>query len=79
MEEELINYIKENLLYGQSDVELSSGDDLLGSGLIDSIGMMKLVNFIENQYSMTIPPQDMTIDNFVTVDAISNYLQQQKV
>ena len=79
MNEELITYIKENLLTGQSDIELNPEDDLLGSGLVDSIGMMKLIGHIENHYKFTVPPQDMTIENFMTVEAISGYLQQQNV
>ena len=78
MTDALIQYIKENLLVGQSDIELLPEDDLLGSGLVDSMGMMKLIGHIETEYSLTIPPQDMTIENFMTVEAISTYLQQQK-
>ena len=79
MTKELIQYIKENLLIGQSDIELQPEDDLLGSGLVDSMGMMKLIGHIEEAYEFTVPPQDMTIENFMTVEAISNYLQEQKV
>ena len=79
MTTELIEYIKENLLIGQSDIELLPEDDLLGSGLVDSMGMMKLIGHIETHYQFTVPPQDMTIENFMTVEAISNYLQEQKV
>ena len=79
MTDALIQYIKENLLVGQSDIELLPEDDLLGSGLVDSMGMMKLIGHIETEYKLTIPPQDMTIENFMTVEAISTYLQQQKV
>lgn len=79
MTTELIEYIKENLLIGQSDIELLPEDDLLGSGLVDSMGMMKLIGHIEEHYQFTVPPQDMTIENFMTVEAISNYLQEQKV
>ncbi|MEM8907616.1 MAG: acyl carrier protein [Bacteroidota bacterium] len=79
MNEELIQYIKDNLLIGQANIELLPEDDLLGSGLVDSMGMMKLIGHIESHYQLTIPPQDMTIENFMTVSAISTYLQQQKV
>jgi len=41
--------------------------------------MMKLIGHIEEEYQFTVPPQDMTIENFMTVEAISNYLQEQKV
>ncbi|NER13675.1 acyl carrier protein [Leptobacterium flavescens] len=71
----LINYISGELIGGSEDVAINADDDLLGSGLVDSLGMMKLVLFIENEFQLKIPPEDMTIENFMTVECISNYLE----
>lgn len=74
----LIDYIQEQLLGGRGDVPLAAEDDLLGSGLVDSMGMMSLIAFIESRFELKVPPQDMTIENFMTVEAISNYLGTRK-
>lgn len=78
MNEMLIEYIRKQLLNGQSDIDLRPDDDLLGSGLVDSIGMMQLISYIEKQYSFMVPPEDMTIENFMTVEAIGHYLERRK-
>lgn len=78
MNDILIEYIQTNLLAGQSDVSLSPEDDLLGSGLVDSLGMIQLLAFIEEKFEIKVPPQDMTIENFMSVEAISNYLVRLK-
>ena len=78
MNEILIEYIKNHLLGGQNDIQLADGDDLLGSGLVDSVGMMSLIAFIENRFELKVPPQDMTVENFMTVEAIGNYLSERK-
>ena len=78
MHEILIGYIRKQLLGGQPEVSLSPEDDLLGSGLIDSLGMIKLLGFIEEHFKLKIPPEDMTIDNFMTVEAMVNYLERIK-
>lgn len=78
MNEIILKYIEEQILTSQSKVELAPEDDLLTSGLIDSMGMMKLIGFIENEFDFKVPPQDMTIENFMTVEAMSNYLSQRK-
>lgn len=70
-------YIEEQLL-GGNQTKISEDDDLLMSGLIDSMGMMSLIAFIERQFEIKIPPQDMTIDNFQTVGAIGSYLNKRK-
>ncbi len=78
MNDILIEYIKQQLLGGQVDIDLSPEEDLLGSGLIDSLGMIQLLAFIEEKFEVKVPPQDMTIENFMTVGAIGNYLQRLK-
>jgi len=73
----IVNYITKELINEELDGELETDEDLLGTGLIDSLGMMKLVVFIENEFNVKIPPEDMIIENFMTVDHIVNYLENQ--
>lgn len=75
MESKIIDYIKNELIVGSETIDIDAEEDLLGSGLVDSLGMMKLVNFIEKEFELKIPAQDMVIENFMTVACISNYLK----
>jgi len=74
MNETLIKYIQEQLLNNELEEELDANDDLLGDGILDSLGMMKLILFIETEFDTKIPPQDMIIENFMSVSHIGNYL-----
>lgn len=76
MNETLLKYIQEQLLNNELDEALDATDDLLGDGILDSLGMMKLILFIENEFGTKIPPQDMVIENFMTVSHISEYLSK---
>ena len=78
MNEILIKYIQEQLLNNEMEEELEAQDDLLGDGILDSLGMMKLILFIETEFEIKVPPQDMVIENFMTVQHISDYLTKQK-
>lgn len=78
MKEILIGYIQGQLLGGPSNVSLTDEDDLLQTGFIDSMGMMSLIAFIEKRCEIKIPPQDMTVENFVTVRAIIDYVDRKK-
>ena len=71
----IIKYIQENLLTGKGEIELSPEDDLLGSGLLDSMGVMRLVGFVEETFNIKIPPEDIVIENFMDVKAITNYVE----
>ncbi|MEX2410794.1 MAG: acyl carrier protein [Candidatus Paceibacterota bacterium] len=56
-------------------LSISDDDDLLGSGIIDSMGIMKLVAFIENEADVKIPPGEIVIENFMNLNAIEQYLK----
>jgi acyl carrier protein len=70
--EQILRFVNEDLV--QEAITIDSGDDLLVSGLIDSMSIMRLVAFIEKEFNVAIPPQDVIIENFENVDAISEYI-----
>jgi acyl carrier protein len=75
----IIKYIQSNLLNGKGEIELSPEDDLLGSGVLDSMGVMRLVGFVEETFNIKIPPEDIVIEHFMDVRAITNYVESQHV
>ncbi|MGI9318789.1 MAG: acyl carrier protein [bacterium] len=72
MKQKLITYIQIELLNDQQTI--TPDQDLLISGLIDSIGVMRLVGFIEREIEKTIPPKDITLENFGSVNLIASYI-----
>ncbi len=78
MKENIINYIIQELHGGVEDLEIMPEDDLLGSGLVESMSMMRLIQFIEEAYDLKVAPQEMTIENFMTVEAIVQFITRVK-
>ena len=76
MNDKIIAYITDNLLYEELDDALSADENLLENGLIDSLGIMKLVAFLEDEFDVSIPPEDMVIENFMTINHMSAYLSK---
>jgi acyl carrier protein len=70
---QLLQFVNEELLSGN---EIGSDDNLLADGFVDSLGMMRLVALVQERSGTTIPPQDLTIENFRNIDAIVDYLQR---
>lgn len=70
----LKTYIEEELLNGNS--EISASDNLLTDGMVDSIGMLRLVNYIEELLDTKIVHDDLVIENFRSVQTISEYLKR---
>ena len=78
MDKVLVDYINEQFNDDQSDNPIGLEDDLLSEGVLDSFGMMKLIRFIEDQFETKVQPEDMTIENFTSIETIIKYLQSQK-
>jgi acyl carrier protein len=73
---ELKDFILKELLDKDDLDELDDDQDLLISGLVDSLGVVRMVNFIEQSMDIHVPPEDVTLENFQTVQNITNYLSQ---
>lgn len=71
----LMDYIKEDLLKGRK-MELSPDADLLSAGILDSLGILQMVAFIEERFGYQVPDEDVVFENFVSVEALSNYLKE---
>ncbi|WP_209399745.1 acyl carrier protein [Pseudozobellia sp. WGM2] len=75
MKDKIESYIINNLASEPLD-KIYDDEDLLGSGIVDSMGMMNLINFIETEADIKIPSEDMTIENFMTIKNIMQYLSR---
>lgn len=55
-------------------MELADNQDLLLSGLLDSISVIRLVSFIEETAKISVPPEDLLPENFGSLESIQRYL-----
>lgn len=68
----LLEYIGTELLDDVDDVAVD--DKLLADGMVDSLGMLRLMAFIEENFGIAVPPEDVGIQNFSTVERVVAYL-----
>lgn len=55
---------------------LDQHEEILATGRIDSMSVMRLVGFINEEFLITIPNEDLVVENFQSVDAIDVYLSR---
>jgi len=67
-------YITENFLYTRPDVRLGDDDRLLEKGIIDSMGVMELVGFLQDHFGVTVDERDITEEHFGSLAAIVRYV-----
>jgi acyl carrier protein len=71
----LLDFVKNELAVG-SKKNVQTSDDLLSAGILDSLGVLQLVSFVEEQFGIQVPDEDVVMENFQSVDALSTYLTQ---
>ena len=71
-------YIIENFLFG--DASPLSGDDisLLDEGIIDSVGVMELVAFLEQDFGLTVEDEELIPENLDSVDNLANFIARKQ-
>jgi acyl carrier protein len=57
---------------------VGDSDPLLEGGLIDSLGILDVVTFLENQFGVTIADEDLSPENFASVRSIAEFVSQKK-
>lgn len=72
----LKKYIHDELQ--EDEGEIPEDANLLTGGMVDSLGVLKLVSFIEHELGMEVPDEDVTVDNFRSLKDIGDYLERKK-
>ena len=58
--------------------EISAQQDIFALGFVNSLFAMELVMFIEKTFAITIPNDELKIDNFRTVDSMAELVGRQR-
>jgi acyl carrier protein len=70
--------IEKNLTWSGSWSDVDEDYPLLARGVIDSLGMMKLVSLIEEEYDLEIDDDDIVPDNWRTIRDIAALVESKK-
>ena len=57
-----------------SSDDIENSDALLSEQLVDSLGIIEIVSHVEGKYNLRIDQDDLTVENFDSVKAISSYI-----
>lgn len=74
--DELEKYLLTEVAADRSSDSISKDEDLITSGIIDSMGIMKLTGHLEKTYGITALDDDIVPDNFQTLGSLEKYVQQ---
>lgn len=67
-------YLQENFLYTMPDVVLDDDDKLLERGIVDSMGIVELLTFIEDEFGVKPADDEISEANLGTVRAVVGFI-----
>jgi acyl carrier protein len=75
---ELETFIVEEIAMGQGPSSLAPDEDLLASGLIDSLGVTQLAAFLEQRFGIAVTDADLVPANFRNLERIEAYVAHKR-
>ncbi|WP_445475252.1 acyl carrier protein [Methanococcoides methylutens] len=75
IKEDIIAYLQDRS-FMDSGTQLNDDDSLTMEGIIDSIGLIEFIDFISEKYSIEIPEDLLTPENFDSINGIVNTIQK---
>ncbi len=77
MRDKVYNFIQSNFIFDERK-KLQDDESLLGSGTIDSTGILELISYLEKEFSITFDDNELVGENFDSIPKIVSFLQKKK-
>jgi len=72
-------FIVDEFLPDVTAEQLDSTYDLLANGVIDSLGLLKLIAWLEDSFELAIDDLEVSLERFSTVDGIRSFVADGQV
>jgi D-alanine--poly(phosphoribitol) ligase subunit 2 len=71
----LIEFLRKNCLPQKQEIAFNPEDNLFQSGILDSAGLLHFVGYIETEFKIEIPDEDLIPDKFTSIASIAAYIR----
>ena len=73
---EIKEFIVSNFLFGQDPGTLTDDQSFLENGIIDSTGVLELVGFLEQHYSISVGDRELLPENLDSIQNVSRFVSR---
>lgn len=71
----LRSFIADSLLFTDGELSLSNDESLIDRGVIDSTGIMELVEYVSRAFEIEVPVKDISQENFDSISRLATYVR----
>ncbi|MDH5570126.1 MAG: acyl carrier protein [Gammaproteobacteria bacterium] len=78
VEKAIRQYVLENYLFTDDESELANNDSFLDKGILDSTGILEIINLIEDEFKVKVEDDEMVPENLDSVNNIVSYVERKQ-
>ena len=78
VEEKVSRYIADNILFSRNGYPHPLDASFLENGIIDSMNVLELVMFVEENYKLKVADEDIVPDNFDSVTLLAQFIRRKQ-
>lgn len=77
IKDQIRSFIIENFLFGNSN-GLNDETSFLDEGIIDSTGVLELVDYLESEFEITVDDEELVPENLDSINNLASYLERKQ-
>ncbi len=78
LKDTLRQYILENFLFSDNPSDLADDDSFMEKEIIDSTGILEVIEFLEEEAGITIEDEEMVPENLDSVNRIVRFVERKQ-
>jgi len=75
LKDKVRTFVVENFLFGNNE-DLEDTTSFLEEGIIDSTGVLELINFIEEEFSIIVEDEELIPENLDSIYNVTAYIEK---
>ena len=76
--EKLRRFILENFLFTDDESELNDDDSFIENQIIDSTGILEVIEFLEDEWNIKTEDNEMIPDNLDSVNKVISFIERKQ-
>lgn len=71
-------FILENYLFTDDEAALGDDDSFLDNGILDSMGILELIDYLTEDLSIDVDGDEVTPDNLDSINKVVNFIEKKR-
>lgn len=78
IKQEVRQFVVDNFFFGDSNDHFADDDSFLETGVVDSMGILRLITFVEQTYAVSVHQEELVMDNWDSVERIARFVESKR-